>query len=341
MNLLNLVPPEAERYLTEWLAARNEPPFRLRQILPRLWQRPVSNWGEATELPLALRQSLDRELPLPRLECARRQVSTDGTVKILWQLSDGLAMESVWIPEGSRTTLCISSQVGCAYDCAFCATGKMGFLRHLACWEIASQVREMMLDPDFGKPSNVVFMGMGEPLHNWDAVDTTLTILNDPNGFQIGARHITVSTVGVLPGLAQLAARPEQFRLAVSLHSAISERRAALVPVERRYPLLDLQVVLSRFTRRVTLEYVMIQGVNDGGVDSAALANLALRLRAMVNLLPLHPGEHDLKPAPPGNIAQFAQELRRAGVNVTVRRSRGLDISAACGQLQAEKEIAS
>ena len=341
MNLLNLVPPEAERYLTEWLAARNEPPFRLRQILPRLWQRPVSNWGEATELPLALRESLDRELPFPRLQCARRQVSTDGTVKILWQLSDGLAMESVWIPEGSRTTLCISSQVGCAYDCAFCATGKMGFLRHLACWEIASQVREMMLDPDFGKPSNVVFMGMGEPLHNWDAVDPTLTILNDPNGFCIGARHITVSTVGLIPGLKQLAARPEQFRLAVSLHSAISERRAALVPVERRYPLPDLQAVLSGFARRVTLEYVMIQEVNDRKEDSAALANLALRLRAMVNLLPLHPGEHDLKPAPPGNIAQFAQELRRAGVNVTVRRSRGLDISAACGQLQAEKEIAS
>ncbi len=338
MNLLNLAPAEAERRLTRWLATRKEPRFRLGQILPRLWQRPVSNWGEATELPLELRESLDHEAPLPRLECTQRQVSNDGTVKMLWKLSDGLAVESVWIPEGSRTTLCISSQAGCAYGCVFCATGRMGFQRHLACWEIASQVREMMLDPQFGKPSNVVFMGMGEPLHNWDAVDPTLTILNDPNGFCIGARHITVSTVGLIPGLKQLAARPEQFRLAVSLHSAISERRAALVPVERRYPLPDLQAALSEFARRVTLEYVMIQEVNDRKEDAAALVDLASRLYALVNLLPLHPGGHDLEPSPPRNIARFAQELRRAGINVSVRKSRGLDISAACGQLEANTD---
>ena len=190
MNLLNLVPPEAERYLTEWLATRKEPRFRLLQILPRLWQRPVSNWGRPQSFPSHCVSLWTGSCRSPDSSAPGDKSRPTGPSRILWQLSDGLAMESVWIPEGSRTTLCISSQVGCAYDCAFCATGKMGFLRHLACWEIASQVREMMLDPALWQPSqNFVFMGMGEPLHNWDAVDTTLTILNDPNGFQIGARH--------------------------------------------------------------------------------------------------------------------------------------------------------
>ena len=155
-------------------------------------------------------------------------------MKLLWGLPDGEAIESVWIPEGKRRTLCISSQAGCAFGCVFCATGRMGFRRHLEPWEIAGQVREMALDPAFGKPTNVVFMGMGEPLHNWGGVDTALTILNDAQGLGLGARHLTVSTVGVLPNLQRLAARPEQFRLAVSLHAASSERRRALMPVERK-----------------------------------------------------------------------------------------------------------
>ncbi|HEX9610906.1 MAG TPA: radical SAM protein, partial [Gemmatimonadales bacterium] len=219
LDLLGLTPDASRAALGEWLAARGEPTYRLRQVLPRLWRRPVARWADATELPAPLRAALDAAFPLPRLTLGARQVSSDGTEKFLWTLADGEAIESVLIPEGKRRTLCISSQAGCALACVFCATGRMGFRRNLSAGEIAGQVRELMLfDPD-RKPTNVVYMGMGEPLLNWDAVDVTLTILNHPDGCGIGARHITVSTVGILPNLTKLAARPEQFRLALSLHA--------------------------------------------------------------------------------------------------------------------------
>lgn len=273
------------------------------------------------------------------MSVTRRQRSEDGTVKLLLRLADGTAVEAVWIPEGRRATLCISSQAGCAYGCVFCATGRMGFQRHLAPWEITGQVREVMLDAELGKPTNVVFMGMGEPLHNWPAVDRALTILNDPRGFGIGARHITVSTIGILPRLEDFGSRPEQFRLAVSLHAATSERRAALMPVERKYGLDALVAALHRFRRRVTLEYVMIEGANDRATDAEALAGIARRLGAHVNLLPLHPGgAPGLIPTSADDMERFAAIVRGRGVTVTVRRSRGLDISAACGQLRVEAD---
>lgn len=335
MNLLDLAPADADGIVRHWLESRGEQPFRLRQILPRLWQRPAASWRDATELPKELVAALEVEFPLPRLALDTRRVSTDGTVKFLWRLGDRSAIESVLIPEARRRTLCISSQAGCAFGCVFCATGRMGFERHLAPWEIAGQVRELALDPTLGKLTNVVFMGMGEPLHNWPAVDRALTILNDPRGLGIGARHITVSTVGILPALARLAARPEQFRLAVSLHAATSERRIALMPVERKYGLAELLPALRAFGRRVTLEYVMIQGANDTPADADALADIAAPLGALVNLLPLHPGGGTaLLPTPPAGIRRFAKRLEGRGVSVTVRRSRGLDIEAACGQLR-------
>ncbi len=341
MNLLNVAPTAASDVLAPWLSARGDATYRLRQILHRLWQRPVRSWREATEIPAGLADALDAGFPLPRLELARRQDSRDGTLKFLWRLGDGEAIESVWIPEGRRRTLCISSQVGCALGCVFCATGRMGFHRHLEPWEIAGQVREMLLDPSLGRPTNVVFMGMGEPLHNWSAVDTALTIMNHHQGLGLGARHLTVSTVGLLPGLARLAARPEQFRLAVSLHAATSARRLAIMPVEKKYRLADLMAAVLQFKRRVTFEYVLILGVNDAAEDALALAELAKPLGALVNLLPLHPGgAPGLVPAPMSGLRRFAAWLRERGVSVSVRRSRGLDISAACGQLRVETERA-
>lgn len=341
MNLLNLTPSAARDMLEPWLAARGEATYRLGQMLPRLWQRPVRSWSDATDIPASLAAALTHEFPLPQLGLARKQVSADGTVKFLWALGDGEAIESVWIPEGRRRTLCISSQVGCALGCVFCATGRMGFHRHLEPWEIAGQVREMLLDPALGKPTNVVFMGMGEPLHNWSAVDTALTILNHSHGLGVGARHITVSTVGLLPGLARLAARPEQFRLAVSLHAPTSARRRAIMPVEQKYALPDLMAAVRQFRRRVTFEYVLIAGMNDAAEDAQALAELANGLGALVNLLPLHPGgAPGLVPAPPAGLRHFAALLRKRGVSVSLRRSRGLDISAACGQLRVETERA-
>src|SRR5712691_4727979 len=280
VDLLNLAPVAAGAALAQWLEERGEPAYRARQVLPRLWERPVGSWDDATELPAALRRALAEALPLRRLPLSARQVSQDGTEKYLWDLGDGEAVESVLIPEGKRRTLCISSQVGCALGCVFCATGRMGFRRNLTAAEIAAQVREViLLDPSL-TPSNVVFMGMGEPLLNWDAVDTALTILNHREGFAIGARYITVSTVGILPNLARLARRPEQFRLALSLHAPTAALRHELMPIEKKYRLPDVLAALRQFSRRVTLEYVLIGGKNDALAQADELAELARPLAA-------------------------------------------------------------
>src|SRR6478609_9078575 len=213
VNLLNLTPADAETRLAAAMAELGEPRYRVDQLLRRLCVRPVASFEEITEIPVALRHTLAERFELPRLELITQQASTDGTRKFLFRLADGEAIETVAIPEGNRVTLCISSQAGCALRCAFCATGAMGFSRNLEVFEIAGQVREMrLLDPPIAV-TNIVFMGMGEPMMNWKAVDPTLTLLNDPNGLGIGARHITISTVGVLPGIIALGQRPEQFRL--------------------------------------------------------------------------------------------------------------------------------
>jgi 23S rRNA (adenine2503-C2)-methyltransferase len=338
-TILDQTPEAAAQALGSWAAARGLPAYRSRQLLPRLWQRPVPSWQEATELPAQLRAELERDWPLPRLAQETVQQSADGTRKYLWRLSDGELIESVLIPSGSRRTLCISSQAGCALGCLFCATGRMGFRRNLTPFEIAGQVRELVLAHPADKPTNVVFMGMGEPLLNWPAVDTALTILNRPEGFGIGARHITVSTVGIIPGMEALAARPEQFRLAISLHAPSSARRLDLMPIEKKYPLDDVLRAAGAFRKRITFEYVLIAGKNDTDADADELAALARRMGALVNLLPLHPGgAPSLTPTPPLAIRHFADRLRARGVEAVVRRSRGLDISAACGQLRVETE---
>jgi 23S rRNA (adenine2503-C2)-methyltransferase len=289
-----------------------------------------------TDLPMQLRDRLAEQFEMPRLELAARQTSKDGTEKFLFRLRDGEAIETVAIPEGNRMTLCISSQAGCALQCAFCATGAMGFSRNLAVHEIAGQVREMrLLDPPI-HVTNIVFMGMGEPLLNWKAVDPALTILNDPNGLGIGARHITISTVGILPGIVALSERPEQFRLAISIHAPNEDLRRELMPINTKYPLSDVIEAAKRFDRRVTFEYVMLGGVNDQDIHALQLAQLARECRAFVNLIPLHPGgARGFTQST--NTTQFARELRGQGVEVAVRKSRGMDIAAACGQLRVER----
>ncbi|HEY6110121.1 MAG TPA: 23S rRNA (adenine(2503)-C(2))-methyltransferase RlmN [Gemmatimonadales bacterium] len=338
-DLLSLTPARAAETLAEWLKERGEPAYRVRQIVPRLWRRPVASWRDASDLPAPLRAALEDAFPLPRLSLAAHQVSRDGTEKFLWRLADGEAIESVLIPEGKRRTLCISSQVGCALGCVFCATGRMGWRRDLTAGEIAGQVREVVLLGEDKRPSNVVFMGMGEPLLNWEAVDRALTILNLPDGCGIGARHITLSTVGILPNLARFAARPEQFRLALSLHAATPPARLELMPIEKKYPLPEVLQALRQFRRRVTLEYVLIGGKNDSLEAADALAKIAGPLAAHVNLLPLHPGgAPDLTPSPHAQMLAFERRLRERGIEAVLRRSRGLDISAACGQLRVEVE---
>jgi 23S rRNA (adenine2503-C2)-methyltransferase len=319
--------------------ANAEKPFRGAQVVRHLWQNPAPSFAAMTDLPAAFRTLLDNHFTIPRLALATRQSSSDGTEKFLFRLDDGEFIETVAIPEGSRLTLCISSQAGCALQCAFCATGAMGFTRNLQMFEIAGQVREMrLLDPP-KTVTNVVFMGMGEPLMNWRAVDPTLTVLNSPAGLGIGARHITVSTVGVLPGIVALGERPEQFRLAISIHAPNDELRQSLMPINTKYPLASVIDAAKVFDRRVTFEYVMLGGINDGAEQVAELADLARECRAFVNLIPLHPGgAGDFTPSSSEQIHWFARRLRVAGVEVAVRKSRGMDIAAACGQLRVERQ---
>ena len=337
-NLLNVTPEQALLELGAFVGDEALPPYRARQILRHLWVKPVASFDEMSDLPLALRQRLASRFSIPRLEIDVDQQSSDGTRKFLFRLADGQAIEAVAIPEGKRLTLCISSQAGCALQCAFCATGAMGFVRNLEPFEIAGQVRELaLLDPPV-KPTNIVFMGMGEPLMNWKAVDTTLTILNRPDGFGIGARHITVSTVGVLPGIVALAQRPEQFRLAISIHAPADDLRRSLMPINVKYPLSAVIDAARHFVRRVTFEYVMLGGVNDALEHAIALGQLARQCGAFVNLIPLHPGgAGNFVPSSPAALRRFTAELKRAGVEVAVRKSRGLDIAAACGQLRVER----
>lgn len=339
ISLLDLAPAESAATLGEWVATEGLPGYRAGQLHRRLWQAPVGSWLEATELPTALRRALDQRLPLARLHPAAIQKSADGTRKYLWRLEDGEAIESVLIPSGKRLTLCVSSQAGCALGCRFCATGRMGYRRNLTPFEIAGQAREITLADPADRPTNVVFMGMGEPLLNWPAVGTALSILNDPSGMGIGARHVTVSTVGIIPGMEALARRPEQFRLAISLHSPDPARRLGLMPVQKKYRLDEVLEAARPFQRRLTFEYVLIAGENDRASDADQLAKLARRLDAHVNLLPLHPGgSPGLAPSPPERIRVFANRLRNQGVEAVVRRSRGLDIDAACGQLYVAME---
>ncbi|MBA3889310.1 MAG: 23S rRNA (adenine(2503)-C(2))-methyltransferase RlmN [Gemmatimonadaceae bacterium] len=338
LNLLNLAPAEADARLRAFADEVGQPSYRATQVLRRLWTSPVADFAGITDLPAEFRQQLGEHFTLPRLEIVAQQKSRDGTQKFLFRLRDGQTIETVAIPDGNRVTLCISSQAGCALQCAFCATGAMGFQRNLEVFEIAGQVREMRLLEEPVTVTNIVFMGMGEPMMNWDAVDPVLTILNDPMGLGIGARHITISTVGVLPGIVALSRRPEQFRLAISIHAPSDDLRRELMPINVKYPLSEVIAAAKAFDRRVTFEYVMLGGVNDGEVHALQLAALARECRAFVNLIPLHPGgARGFTPTPQQRMVAFARELRAEGLEVAIRKSRGMDIAAACGQLRVER----
>lgn len=336
-NLLDQSPEAARTVLTEFGAAEGLPRYRVDQVLRHLWQSPVAAFADITTIPAPLRAKLAERFELPRLTLRADQQSTDGTRKFLFELADGQSIETVAIPDGNRMTFCVSSQAGCALRCAFCATGAMGFARQLTPFEIAGQVRELaLLDPPI-RATNIVFMGMGEPMMNWESVSAALTIMNSPDGLGIGARHITVSTVGVLPGIEALAKRPEQFRLAISIHAPSDALRRDLMPVNVKYPLRDVIAAARDFKRRVTFEYVMLGSVNDSADHAADLALLARECGAFVNLIPLHPGgSMGFKPTPGPRIAAFARLLRARGVETAVRKSRGVDIAAACGQLRVE-----
>jgi 23S rRNA (adenine2503-C2)-methyltransferase len=326
------------------LAALDAPRFHGRQVFHWIYRRGVSEFAEMTDLGRDLRARLAAacSISTPLLEA--RQTSTDGTTKFLLRLQDGRHIESVFIPDTPAQTFCVSTQVGCAMNCAFCLTGKMGLTRNLSAGEIAGQVRVLAHATALaGQPFNIVLMGMGEPLHNYDATMKALAILADEQGLAVSPRRVTLSTVGVVPALKRLAAEPLMPNVAISLHGTTEAQRDALVPINRKYPLEELIEVCKQFPvrrrGRITFEYVLLHEVNDTPEDARRLVKLLAGVKAKVNLLPLNeaPGIPFRRP-PDERVDAFARILADKDVLVSVRKSRGRDIRAACGQLIVESE---
>lgn len=344
VDLVGLAPAALRAELEEHFRRRQQPGYRADQVHNWIFGQLARSFDEMHSLPLAEREALAQRYRLSAPAPARVAVSEDGTTKHLWRMEDGELIESVLIPSVDRLTLCISSQAGCAMACVFCATGWSGYRRQLSPGEIVAQYRGSLRwarENGRGDITNIVFMGMGEPLANTDAVLPALTLLN--HGYGVGARRITVSTVGVTPGILELAARPEQFRLALSLHAPNHDLRQKIVPLEKRYPLPELLDALRRFDeaggRRITFEYIMIDGVTDSPELADQLATIAREFHAHVNLIPYNPiPGPDWQPSPAPRIRRFAADLDARGVATTIRTPRGRDIAAACGQLRAEHD---
>ena len=365
-DLLGLTLPQ----LQQWLAERGEPAFRAKQIYNWLYQHLVTDFSAMTNLPQALRTRLAEEASIgPMIVRSELHSKDDRTRKILLELADGKLIESVLMlypPLGessARATVCVSTQAGCAFGCTFCATGQMGFDRHLSAGEIVAQVlyfaRELRAAPWIAaglpgsKPidhiTNIVLMGMGEPLHNYDNVLQALRILNSPEGFNLGARHMTVSTVGLVSAIRRLSTELLQVNLAISLHAPTDELRGKTMPINRKYPLKELlaacQDYIATTGRQVTFEYVLLSGVNDTPEHAHQLGELLAPLKqfAHVNCIPVNATSADYRPPTPDAIRTFRDILFEHGVSNSVRAERGDDIAAACGQLRTrfEKKVLS
>jgi len=337
--------------LATWFAGRGEPAYRARQVADAVWGRSATSIDEIRTLPSALREAVETAFRFDTVGDTELRLSDGGlTEKGLHRLSDGTLIESVLMhypargAQRERHTLCISSQGGCAVGCPFCATGELGFGRDLETAEIVDQVRHAArrLQAAGQRLTNVVFMGMGEPLLNLDRVLAAVDALNDPRRFGLGARHITVSTSGVVPGIRRLTALGPQFTLAVSLHAARDPLRDVLVPLNRRWPVAEVVGAAREHAaatgRRVTYEATMIDGINDTETDAHAMAELLRGDHAHVNLIPMNPVAHTpWSASPDAVIERFAAILADAGVTATIRRNRGQEIGAACGQLAAER----
>lgn len=340
--------------LAAWLTARGEPAYRAGQVLGGAHRPNAGSFGDLTDLPADLRDAMERELRFSTI-AGSHVITADGglTAKAVHELHDGQRIESVLMrypshgASAARTTICISSQAGCAVNCPFCATGQAGFGRQLTPGEMVDQVLHWHRPPwsalGDGRSGhyNIVFMGMGEPLNNADRVFEAVRLLNDRDRLGIGARHITVSTSGVVPGMDRMVDELPQVNLAISLHAATDALRDELVPINRKWPVREVIAAGRRFAgrtgRRVSLEYVMIDGLNDTDEQAAGLVEHAGGWRSHVNLIPLNPTPGSRwSGTPPAGIRRFVARLRGGGIGVTVRDTRGRDIDAACGQLHAQ-----
>jgi len=331
------------------LAELGVPAYRSRQVLAWVYGRGAADPGAMSDLPRALREQLAERLSGPALETSRISRSRDGTVKLLLALGDGEVIESVLIPDDDRLTLCVSSQVGCGMGCGFCATARLGLRRNLRVEEIVGQIvraREVLEREPIGPGhlTNLVFMGMGEPLHNLDRLLGAVEILTAPWGLGISPRRITVSTVGLVPQMRRLL-DATKVHLAVSLSATTEEKRRQLMPVTRRYSLADLMETCRTLPlprrKRITFEYVMLAGENDSDADARRLVRLLHGIRAKVNLILFNPFPGaGFAPSPREQVERFQEALLEHGVHATIRESRGPDIAAACGQLAAEHDAA-
>jgi 23S rRNA (adenine2503-C2)-methyltransferase len=314
-------------------------PFRAAQVYDALYRRALGDFAAMTDLSRELRERLAERFRIGWPAVAVREPAADGTCKYLFRLADGATIEAVDIPDRDRRTLCISSQAGCALACTFCVTGFWGAGRNLTAGEILAQVLAIRADRGLAADGlNLVFMGMGEPLLNLESLETALGILTE----WMSPHRITVSTAGVIPGIETMSRWPRRPNLAVSLHAPDDERRSAVMPINRTYPLADLLAALRRYPlekgRKITFEYVLIRDFNDAVADADQLARRLAGLRAKVNLIPVNPdpvlGER-MVPSADEQVDRFRQRLRQRGLVATVRRRRGDDVAAACGQLRA------
>ena len=329
--------------LATFLAECGHPPYRVGQIRQWLFQKAAVRFADMTNLSRDLRAQLDENFTISRLERLRRVESRDGTVKYLFRLIDGASIESVLIPEARRLTLCISTQAGCGFGCAFCATALLGLKRNLTASEIVDQVLEAGRDlPDGERITHVVLMGMGEPLANYTQTVRAIENVTDGDwGIGISPRRVTLSTVGLVPQIEKLMAET-RVNLAISLHAPNNDLRAELMPVNRKYSLDQLLECCRKLPlprrKRITFEYVLLGGVNDSEEQARQLARVLRGIPSKVNVIPFNPhaGSAFLRPAPE-QIERFQEALRAEGVQVNVRRPRGDDVQAACGQLQGEE----
>jgi 23S rRNA (adenine2503-C2)-methyltransferase len=332
-DIRNLTLEELKAQLEKW----GEPSYRAAQVFDWIYKKGATSFGAFTDLPKSLRQRLEENFSLQPLVLADQVKSRDGTEKFLFELADENFIETVLIPAGERKTLCLSTQVGCKFACVFCASGKGGFNRNLFPSEILGQILFLRHKLSV-RLTNFVFMGMGEPLDNYENVVKAIRIMNDPQGLGIAARRITISTSGITPGLERLKTLGLQVNLSLSLHSVKEEVRSKLLPINKRYPLKELiracQDYVAQTGRMMTLEYILLRDINDSAEEARGLAALAKRLRAKVNLIPYsHICGLGFETPPRERTELFLRWLEDRGVSATLRRSKGADIQAACGQL--------
>lgn len=339
INLYDLTFQELGGMFAIW----GQPSFRAKQVWEWLYKHKVASIDQMTNLPTSLRERMAAEMQLGVMIIEAERVAQDGTIKRLYRLQDGQLIESVlMLYDDNRRTACISTQAGCAMGCVFCATGQMGFARNLTSGEIIEQAIHFarLLEADEERLSNVVLMGMGEPLHNYDATLQAIELMIAPDGLGIGQRHITLSSVGLVPAIRRFAEEGLQVGLAISLHAATNEERTALLPVNKRWSIGELieacRYYIEKTGRRVTFEWALINGKNDSVEEASRLGNLLKGLLCHVNVIPLNPTNgYEGRPSDPTRVQAFLDMLKAYGVSGSVRVRRGIDIEAGCGQLKA------